>query len=283
MPVSISMVLYTFCVYIALHMSTRVRAAHLLDVLAADGKEAFTTADIEQLGELSPQSASNMLSRLVNQGLIDRVARGRYALRPFGALGTRAAAQDVALAVGAAFGGRPHRIAYRSALDWHGLLEHPSRSIVLAVTSRPSLRELSGRRLKIVVERPTRIDVGAESAGHNARVSSVERAILESAARPALAGGIQVVATALARAPIDAEKLATIARLLGARTALHRLGSIAETLRLESLKTILDPLSSIGRVIQLDPEADENNGWLDTRWGVQWPFPADELAQVVRR
>jgi predicted transcriptional regulator of viral defense system len=277
------MVLYTFRVYAALHMSPGGRAAQLLDDLAADGKEAFTTADIEQLGELSPQSASNMLSRLVDLGIVDRVTRGHYVLRPFGALGTRAAAQDVALAVGAAFGGRSHRIAYRSALDWHGLLEHPSRSIVLAVTSRPSLRELSGRRLTVVVERPDRIEVGAESAGHRARVSSVERAILESAARPALAGGIQVVATTLARAPIDAEKLESISKSLGARTALHRLGSIAETLELESLKAKLAPLSSVGRVIQLDPEADKDHGWLDTRWGVQWPFSADELAQVVRR
>jgi predicted transcriptional regulator of viral defense system len=264
-------------------MASRARATQLLDGLAADGKEAFTTADLEQLGELSPQAASNMLSRLVESGLVDRVARGRYVLRPFGALGTRAATQDVALAVGAAFSGRPHRIAYRSALEWHGLLEHPSRSIVLAVGSRPSMRELSGRRLLAVVERPVRIDVGAMPAGHGAHVSSVERAILESAGRPALAGGIQVVASALARAPIDAETLEQIATRLGARSALHRLGSIAETLQLESLKASFDPLSSVGRVIQLDPETEEDDGWLDARWGVEWPFSAEELAEVVRR
>jgi predicted transcriptional regulator of viral defense system len=264
-------------------MAPSAHATTLLDDLAAEGKEAFTSADIRQLGELSPQAASNMLSRLVDTGLVDRVARGRYVLRPFGALGTRAASQDVALAVGAVFSGRPHRIAYRSALEWHGLLEHPSRTIVLAVASRPSIRELSGRQLRVVVERPARIEVGAMPAGHGARVSSVERAVLESAARPSLAGGIQVVAAALARAPIDAEKLESIARRLGARTALHRLGSIAETLELDSLKATFSPLSTVGRVIQLDPEAQSDSGWLDARWGVEWPFPADELAQVVRR
>ena len=165
-------------------MALRIRTAQLLDDLAADGKEAFTTADIEQYAKLSPQAASNMLSRLVALGLVDRVARGRYVLRPFGALGTRAVTQDIALAVGAVFSGRRHRIAYRSALEWHGLLEHPSRTIVLAVTCRPSLRELSGRPLRSVVERPGRIEVGAIPAGHGACVSSVERTILESAARP---------------------------------------------------------------------------------------------------
>jgi len=264
-------------------MALRARSAQLLDDLAAAGKEAFTTADVEQLGELSPQAASNMLTRLVGLGLVDRVARGRYVLRPFGALGTRAAAEDIALAVGAVFSRRSHRIAYRSALELHGLLEHPSRSIVLAVGSRPSLRELSGRRVRFVLERPGRIEVGAIPAGHGARVSSVERAILESAARPALAGGIEVVAAALARAQMDPAELDHIARQLGARSALHRLGSIAETLELDPLKAQLDPLSSVGRVIQLDPEAGNDDGWLDTRWGVEWPFSADELAEVVRR
>src|SRR5439155_13970664 len=128
------------------------------------------------------------------------------------------------------FADKPHRIAYRSALDWHGLLEHPSRRIVLAVDKRPALRQLSGRQLKVVLERPDRVEIGAIAAGHGARVSSLERVLVESAARPALAGGIQVVANALARGRTNPEALEKMARVLGARSALHRLGSIAETL-----------------------------------------------------
>src|SRR5712691_671254 len=114
-------------------MTAAPRYIELLDELAVKGKETFTTRDVEELGQLSPQAASNLLTRLVDRGLVDRVARGRYALRPFGALGTRAAAEDIALAVGAGFAGKAHRIAYRSALDWHGLLDHPARQIVVAV------------------------------------------------------------------------------------------------------------------------------------------------------
>ena len=84
-------------------MITAPRYIELLDELAVEGKETFTTQDIEELGHLSPQAASNLLTRLVRRGLVDRVARGRYAMRPFGALGTRAAAEDIALAVGAVF------------------------------------------------------------------------------------------------------------------------------------------------------------------------------------
>jgi predicted transcriptional regulator of viral defense system len=256
----------------------------LLDDLAAEGKETFTTRDVEELGGLSPQAASNLLTRLVDHGLVDRVARGRYAMRPFGALGTRAAAEDVALAVGAAFAGKRHRIAYRSALDWHGLLDHPSRQIIVAVEKRPSLRELSGRPLRAVVERADRLDVGAVAAGHGARVSSVERTLIESAGRPALAGGIHVVAGALARARVDPDALVELARRLEARSALHRLGTIAETLELRPLAERLAPLSSVGRPIPLEPESDEDaDGWRDERWGVEWPYAAEQLKEAVSR
>lgn len=265
-------------------MATKNRYLDILDELAVEGKEAFTTRDVQELGELSPQAASNLLTRLVQHGLVDRVARGRYVMRPFGALGTRAAAEDVALAVGAAFGGKPHRISYRSALDWHGLLEHPSRQIVVAVDRRPRLRQLSGRPLRVVLERPDRIELGAIDAGHGARVSSPERALVECAARPTLAGGIQVVASALARARANPDALEEIAQALGARAALHRLGSLAETLDLHPLADELAPRSSIGRPVPLDPGlTDESDAWRDDRWGVDWPFPADELEEIVRR
>ena len=39
-----------------------------------------------------------------------------------------------------------------------------------------------------------------------------------------------------------------------------------------------------GRPVSLDPElADETDGWRDEKWGVDWPFPAKELEETVRR
>ena len=271
--------------YYADIMATSTRYIELLDELVGEGKEAFTTRDVEEQGHLSPQAASNLLTRLVDHGLVDRVARGHFVIRPFGALGTRAAAEDIALPVGAVFADKPHRIAYRSALDWHGLLEHPTRRIILAVDKRPTLRELSGRSVRFVIEQTDRIERGAIDAGHGARVSSVERAFLESAARPTLAGGIQVVAVALARSNANPTTLVEIARDLGMRRALHRLGSIAETLEIEPISHGLEPLSSIGRAIPLDDaEAGEaETSWRDDKWGVLWPLSIQELAETVRR
>jgi predicted transcriptional regulator of viral defense system len=225
----------------------------ILDELAAAGKEAFTSHDFQAVSGQSPQAASNTLGRLIEQGLVDRVARGRYAIRPLGALGTRAVTEDTALAVGSVFAGKAHRIAFRSALDWHGLLLHPTREIIVAAPGRLRTRDLGGRPLRVVVETPERLRIGAIDAGFGAQVSSVERALIECASRPSLAGGVQILATALAMARVGPDSLEEMARALDARSALHRLGSIAEALELDPLAHELEPLSTVGNVISLVP------------------------------
>jgi predicted transcriptional regulator of viral defense system len=257
----------------------------VIDELAAAGMLTFESDDVRALTGQSPQATSNLLTRLAHQGLVDRVARGKYALRPLGALGTTAAAEDIALAVSAVFGERPHRIAYRSALDHHDLLQHPSRQIVLALARPTSLERISGRRLRVQYETADRIAVGAIDAGYGARVSSVERALLESASRPKLAGGIVVVATALVTADPDPRELKSLARRLGAHAALQRLGSLAGALGLEQVAAAMEP-SSRAKPVPLDPAFDgegKRDAWRDDKWDVDWPFSIEELAESVHR
>jgi predicted transcriptional regulator of viral defense system len=89
----------------------------LLDDLAAEERVAITTAEVRRRLEMSEQSASNLMTRLVEAGFLDRVARGIFAPRPLGQLGTRAASEDIALAVAAAFATEPHLRA-DSTLVW---------------------------------------------------------------------------------------------------------------------------------------------------------------------
>jgi predicted transcriptional regulator of viral defense system len=274
-------VLYTFSVY----NGVTVKQLEILDELAAAGKETFESRDVQALADMSPQAATNLLSRLVEHGLVDRVARGRYALRPLGALGTRAASEDVALAVAAAFSRRAHRIAYRSALDHHGLLEHPSRQIIVALTKPTSITNLSGRRLRPVIEVPSRISLGTVAAGHRAFVSSRERALLESAIRPELAGGVSVLASALAAASdLDAATLVALARQLGTRAGVQRLGALADALDRRDLSRALAPWVARASWTSLDPELEEDEvEWRDDAWRVLWPYSVDELEESVRR
>src|ERR1041384_2388077 len=105
----------------------------LLNKLAAEGQLQFTAQQAEARLARSPTSTSNLLRRLVRDGLIERVRRGCYAIRHPGMLGTAVAAEDVLLAVAAGFPDTAHRVAYRSALDHLELLVHPSRVIQVAL------------------------------------------------------------------------------------------------------------------------------------------------------
>ena len=80
---------------------------NLLDDLAANERGRITSAEVRERLGISEQSTSNLMKRLVDAGLLDRVARGAYAPRPLGELGTRAASHDIALAVAAAFAAEP--------------------------------------------------------------------------------------------------------------------------------------------------------------------------------
>lgn len=254
---------------------------NLLDDLAANERGRITTAEVREHLGISEQSASNLMKRLVDAGLLDRVARGAYAPRPLGELGTRAASHDIALAVAAAFAAEPHRIAYRSALDHHELLAHPTRTIQVAMPRRPKLQRISGRRLQAIHEPVATIAISTEGASAGASVSSLERALLESAARPSLVGGWTVVASALIQARPDPLKLSALARELQAEPALRRLGSLSEALNLDRIANSISPPAEDASVLALDPRAPTEDPWTDQRWRVRWPVSRREGRELI--
>ncbi len=253
----------------------------LLDNLAANERDRITTAEVREHLTMSEQSASNLMRRLVDAGLLDRVARGAYAPRPLGELGTRAASQDITIAVAAAFSAEPHRIAYRSALDHHGLLAHPARTIQVAMPRRVKLQRISGRRLQAIHEPAATVRVGSEQAGAGARVSSVERALLEGAARPSLVGGWTVLASALAQADVDPLKLSRLARDLNADPALRRIASVSEVLSLDRIADSIVPPAEDASLLALDPRAPAEDPWTDRRWRVRWPVSRREGRELI--
>lgn len=253
----------------------------ILDELASRGQETITTAELQRLLGRSPQATSNLASRWVREGFVDRVAPGRYVLRGLGRLGTRAASEDVALAVGALLAGEPHRIAYKTALDYHGLITHPVRRIQVATDRRVQVSRLSGRPLQVVREPAHTIRVGAEQASAGAWVSGHERALLDAAARTDLVDGIVAVAEALHERPVDAQRLQAIAGELDAAPALRRLGSLADVLDAPGLSGSLERPGR-GGVLWLDPDDERTVVWRDRHWGVDWNRPPDEVVAITR-
>ena len=257
-------------------------ALQFLDSLVADGLASFTFDQAVLRSGRSRTATANLLKRMVDRGLLDRVRRGHYALRRFGVLGTSAAAEDIALAVGAAFSERPHRIAYRSALSDHDLLTHPARTIQVAATSRTRSRTLSDRPLQVIIEPESHLLVGTISR-HSAHISGLERALLDGGARPELVGGASALAEALwsAQGEVRAERLQRYAEELGASTAIRRLASLSDHLDVKGLKGVLKPILEPKGDIDLEPKAKSETVFRDSRWRVKWPLTPEELKRSV--
>lgn len=264
-------------------METHSNGLTLADRLVADGKGLFTFADARARLGRSRAATGNLLKRMLDAGLIDRVRHGRYAVRQLGVLGTPSAAEDVALAVAAAFADMPHRLAYRSALDEHGLITHPSRSIQVASTHRIRVRSLSGRELTVVHESPHIINIGAVKRG-DCQVSDLERSLLDAGRRPNLVGGVSALAEAITMAGrnTDAEKFMHYAELTGWASALRRIGSIADALQVPGLANRLRPLKHPSADLNLDP-ATPACIWRDPHWRIRWPMPLKELKAVTEQ
>jgi predicted transcriptional regulator of viral defense system len=258
------------------------RQLEFIDTLVAEGREEFTFGEAKRALGGTSASVANILRGLAEKGLVDRFTRGHYAIRPLGSLGTSAVTDNLSLAVGAAFQGRPHRIAYLTALAELGVLSHPVRPVFVACTHQVRLSGIGPRALRVVVERPQTIHLEAEPVGRSWR-STLERALFECAMRIDLAGSAERLAEALRASvtEIDPAKISQLASVFGPRgqAAERRLVSMARAL---DLPLDLDP--DVGRrrpVIGLDPR-DDRVEWIDPDLRVAWNTTADEMRAVVR-
>jgi predicted transcriptional regulator of viral defense system len=258
------------------------RGLALVDGLRAEGATSVSAEEVQFRLGLSPQAASNVLRRLVEAGLLERVRPGSYAIRDLGVLGTSVASESLPVAVAAALPGVEHRIGYRSALDELGLIVHPARTVQVAAVRQVRKQSISGRPLRTVIEPHDRIYLGAEHVGPS-RISGLERALLDAAARPRLVGGVTVLAEALqAAAPkIDAARLTELADDLRWGAALRRIGSIADRLPIDALRGRLEPRVIPSADVELEPKGPRRTTWRDPRWWVRWNYEPNELLNVI--
>jgi len=247
----------------------------------AERSEVFTFEEFATLYGRTKTSAANALRLLVDKGIVDRVSTGAYVIRPIGRLGTDAAAEDLSLAVGARFIGKSHRIAYATALGFHGLLTRPTNTIQVATTGSVEASKLGDRPFQSVTESPDTIDIGAIDAGHGARVSNVERSLIDGSRRIDLTGGVSAIADALHRlepAEYDPSVIARYADIIGIPGALRRLGSIAKAIGHDTLGDAAAQARRHRHQIPVDPHAPGRPIWVDPGFKVTWTQDSlDEL------
>jgi predicted transcriptional regulator of viral defense system len=146
---------------------------------------------------------------------------------------------------------------------------------------RAKISHISGRRFQPVLESASTIAIGAQEAGHGAKVSNKERALLESASRPSLVGGWTTLATALNQSSYDPETLRQLAEQLNAGVALRRIASLADVTGVDDWSAALAPPPSNARLVLLDPQEAEEEPWTDLRWRVRWPTSRQQARELI--
>lgn len=245
----------------------------LLEILNAVAQRdgSFSSNDFAARYGGTAQSASNALARAVRDGMVDRVSRGRYAIRGLGALGSRASTESLLDAVRPVVAGRPHRIAYLSALDHHSLLRHPATEIQVAFDRPTRVRRVSGLPFHPIIERRHFLDVGVEQAGPDLRVSDLHRALIDAGRRPDLVGGVDTIVDALgATDRMDVETFVSYANRLNAWAALRRLGTIASNVGNPSFDLLANRLNPRLTPVPIDPHLATADGWVDPVWRIRW-------------
>ena len=263
---------------------TKSQGLRLANELSAKGQTHFTFDEAVSRLKKTPTATANLLQRMMEDGLVDRVRHGHYVLRALGVLGTPSAAEDIALAVRSAFQGVPHRLAYRTALFEHDLISHPLRIIQVASSRRTRTTNLSGWSLKVVLERSEHLSIGS-MPWNKTQISDIERAVLDAAHRPLLVGGIEVVAESLGAAvsKLRPAILMDYASNLNRAAALRRIGSLADNLELAGLQNQIKPIKPPTSDIELEPGATTDTVWRDARWRLRWPFAIEELQAIVQQ
>ncbi|MEE8456455.1 MAG: type IV toxin-antitoxin system AbiEi family antitoxin domain-containing protein [Acidimicrobiia bacterium] len=250
---------------------------HLLNRLAQMQKTTFTSAEAAEIMEKSPQATSNLLTRLARQGLVARVTRGIYMTRAPGLYGTSPVSENVLIATRAALGNTPHRVSFRSALSFHGVLTHPSRRIDVASPKRIQMSSIAGWPLDAVFEYESTLAVGAlPSHDGLSSVSTIERALLESTRSVERVGGVDVVADALDSlgGNIDVEEVRRLAKVLRLTAALQRLASIAHRVGYQNMAKELLGSDRFRRVVTIESGGTDPGEYTDTSARVAWSTAA---------
>lgn len=250
---------------------------HLLNRLAQMEETTFTSAEAAEIMGTSPQATSNMLTRLARQGLVTRVARGVYVTRAPGLYGTSPVSENVLAATHAALRNTPHRVSFRSALSFHGVLTRPSRTIQVASPQRIQMSSIAGWPLDVVFEGEATLAIGALPAQENlSSVSTIERALLESARNVDRVGGVDVVADALDSlgGSVDVQEVRRLRKELRLSAALQRLASIARRAGYEDTATELLGTDRFRRVVTIEPGSTDPGEYVDISARVSWSTAA---------
>lgn len=218
--------------------------------------------------------ARDVASRLVSKKALERVALGKYLVRPLRTQ-SRPTATSAVVQAAILLQGEPYYLGGLWALTFHRLSEQQYVSVLDAfIGRRRPGRQLRGARLVFHRVGPDRLrdgSIAAELEGMSVRLSDPERTLIDLLDHPALAGGsseaLRMVKHTLAR--VDRAKLAESAARGARSTTCQRLGALLERSGVAP-RRLADLQKRVARtrsVLSMDAGAPRK-GRFNRRWSV---------------
>lgn len=201
--------------------------------LAEAGRDFFTVDDLAKELGLDRPRATHLAFRMARAGLARRLQRGRYALLEPADWGQETFVTDWYMAAAHMVAPDPYYLAYYTAMELHQMLQHPLRTVFVAVTRRLTDVYVRPVRFRFVALKPERF-FGFEprevARGQNVNLADLDRTFLDCVDKPDLCGGIEDVFRGFTRRhrDVDADRLLKYVRRLDRPVIAKRLGFLLE-------------------------------------------------------
>jgi predicted transcriptional regulator of viral defense system len=258
-------------------MNGGVRMRDAVPVLASKGLNFFTIDTLVETLGLDRPAAHQLAMRMVRANLARRIKRGLYALLPPEDWGdTEGFAMPWYVTAANLAQPNQYYLAYYTAMEIHQMLQHPLRTVFIAVTTRRRGAKVGPVTFRFVTLDKRRF-FGAEDLPvepwQPIRVATLERTFLDCVDRIDLCGGLEEVFRGFARrhGDLNPDRLLRFTYRLDKPVVTKRLGYLLEQVG-HGDRELLDELRRAGgqlrHYVPLDPKGPDEGPNRDKRWEI---------------
>ena len=259
--------------------------ARLLMALHDRSQATFTLRDVQQITDLKPASASDLIYRACRRGLISRLKRGLFVIVPSELGSATEYAGNPYLIAQRLAGEAPCFISHASAMEIHRMVTQPQFVVFASSAKRIHRRTIQQIEFHFVLIKPQHFFGHTKhwvTKQESVNVSDLERTVIDGLHHPDYCGGLTEVAKGLwmRRAEMKPSTLVdyalrlnvgAVTRRLGYLLELYAIGSDHEWSRLQKTLT--------ATYVALDPLLPKEGKHIK-RWRLQLNVSVEELQGV---
>ncbi len=218
-------------------------SANLIKTLYDRNKAIFNIADVQAITRKNSKEAADLLSELAKRKVISRLKAGKYLIIPQEMGSIEKYVGNWLVAAGVISNSPDYYIAFYTAMDFWGMVTHPVTKIFIAAPKRQIAPLKMKDKLQFIFVNKKFIFGAQEewiTKQDKARISDMEKTILDALFHPEYCGGILEIAGGIfmAKERIDWQKILRYVKKYGKNVIAKRLGYILEILELGDRRVV---------------------------------------------